>query len=63
MALSLISMMSHLFVLLQLLLGGLRLRNSCIIMSVVGEGPLNENFLLNSVAILFRRPLGNLGRT
>ena len=32
-------------------------------MFMAGEGPLNGNFLLSGVAIHFKKPLGNLGRT
>ena len=59
----LMSMMSSLFVLLQLLLGSLKLRTCWIIVIVAGAGPLNGNFLLSGVAIHFRKLLGNLGRT
>ena len=57
------SMISSLFVLLKLLLGSLKLRTSWIIMFVARDGLLNGNFLLSGVAIYFRKPLGNLGRT
>ena len=57
------SMMSSLFILLQLLLGSLKLKTYWIIVFIAGDGPLNGNFLLSGVAIHFRKPLGNLGRT
>ena len=56
-------MMSSLFVLLQLLLGKLKLGTCWIIVFVAGDGPLNGNVLLSGVAIHFKKPLGNLGRT
>ena len=56
-------MMSSLFVFLQLLLGRLKLRTCWIIVFVAKDGHLNGNFLLSGVAIHFRMPLGNLGRT
>ena len=58
-----ISIMSSIFVLLQLFLGNLKLRTYWIIVFVAGDGPLNGNFLLSSVAIHFRKPFGNLGCT
>ena len=63
MALFLISMMSSLFVLLQPVLGSLKLRTFWIIVFIASNGPLNGNLLLSGVAIHFRKPLGNLGRT
>ena len=62
-ALFLISIMSSLFIFIQLLLGNLRLRTCWIIMLVAREGPLNGNFLLSGIAIHFRKPLGSLERT
>ena len=62
-ALHLILMISCLFTLLQLLLGIMRLRIYWAIIFVVGVGPLNGNFLSSSVAIHFRRPPRNQGRT
>ena len=32
-------------------------------MFIAGDSPLNANFLLTSMAIHFKKPLGNLGRT
>ena len=63
MALFLMSMMSSLFVLLQMLMGSLKLRTCWIIMFIARDGPLNENFSLSGVAIHFKKPLGILGRT
>ena len=54
--------MSSLFILLQLLLGSLKLRTCWFIVFVSRDGHLNGNFWLSGVAIHFRKPLGNLGR-
>ena len=53
----LVSMISYLFALLQLLLGSLRLRAYWIIMFMVEEGPLNGDFLSSGMAIHFIRHL------
>ena len=63
MAMYLMSIMSHLFFLLQLLLGSLKLSTYWIIILVVGNGSLNLIFLSTGMAIYFGRLLGNLEHT
>ena len=55
------SMMSSLFILLQLMLGSLRLRTCWVIIFMAGDGLLNRNFLSSGMAIHFKKPLGKLG--